>query len=359
MIELFKNVNIDWLGKRRIFIAISVTLMLAGLASAMYRHAFHPGGTEAFNLGIDFKGGTVVTADFKVRPAPEAIRDRLHAEGISDPVIQPVTDKPGEVFIRLPQMETGEAVAGQTQVDIGRKKVEEALKAFGTEVGVNDSFPAEGDAFKIAGTEAVGAVAGAALRNQAVAVTMLALVGMLLFIAFRFEWTYGAAAVIAVFHTVLITLGLFSIFQWEINLTVIAALLTLVGFDVNDSIVVFDRIRENLRMHPRANLYDVTNQSINQTLSRTIITAGLVFLSVLALVVFGGEVLRPFSLALLIGIVVGTYDSIAIASPIMVWWQQRLGRAGGAAAPGNSKVAAFRRAGAGAREPEGKKAKTA
>src|SRR5205807_9611727 len=129
---------------------------------------------------------------------------------------------------------------------------------------------------------------------------------------------------IAVFHTVLVTLGLFSIFQIEINLTVIAALLTLVGFDVNDSIVVFDRIRENLKLHRRMSLYDVTNLSINQTLSRTVITSGLVFLSVIALVLFGGATLRPFALALLMGIIFGTYSSIAIASPIMVWWQQRL-----------------------------------
>ena len=323
MFQLFQNVNLDWLKYRKVFIILSTAIMLAGLGSALARHAV-PGGTEAFNLGIDFKGGTVVTAEFKQRPAAEEIRDRLHAKGISDPIIQLLTDKPGQVLIRLPQMESGEAVAGQTQVDIGRNAVAQALSTFGTQVCVNDEFPAEGNAFKIIGTDAVGAVAGAALRNQAVAVTLLALVGILLYIAFRFEWTYGAAAVIAVFHDVLITLGIFSVFQFEVNLTVIAALLTLVGFSVNDTIVVFDRIRENLRMHRRSNLYDVTNDSINQTLSRTIITSGLVFLSVLALVFFGGEVLRPFSLALLIGIVFGTYSSVAIASPIMVWWQQRL-----------------------------------
>ena len=323
MFQLFQNVNLDWLKYRKAFILLSTTIMLAGLASALIRHA-QPGGTEAFNLGIDFKGGTVVTAEFKQRPSAEEIRDRLHAKGIADPIIQPLTDKPGQVLIRLPQMESGEAVAGQTQVDVGRAKVAEALSTFGTQVGVNDPFPAEGNAFKIIGTDAVGAVAGAALRNQAVAVTLLALVGILLYIAFRFEWTYGAAAVIAVFHDVLITLGFFSIFQFEVNLTVIAALLTLVGFSVNDTIVVFDRIRENLRMHRRSNLYDITNDSINQTLSRTIITSGLVFLAVLALVLFGGEVLRGFSVALLIGIVFGTYSSVAIASPIMVWWQQRL-----------------------------------
>jgi preprotein translocase subunit SecF len=165
------------------------------------------------------------------------------------------------------------------------------------------------------------------LRNQAIAVTIAALIGMLLFIAFRFEWTYGAAAVIAVFHTVLVTLGLFSIFQIEINLTVIAALLTLVGFDVNDSIVIFDRIRENRKLYRRMNLYDVTNLSINQTLSRTVITSGLVFLSVVAMVLLGGETLRPFSLALLMGIMFGTYDTIAVAGPIMVWWEKRIAAA--------------------------------
>jgi len=326
MFQILHNVNLDWLRYRKVFILISTAIMLAGLGSALVRHAV-PGGTEAFNLGIDFKGGTVVTADFKQRPAPEVIRDALHSAGVSDPIIQPVTDKEGQVLIRLPKMETGEAnAAGETQVDIGRKTVARALRTLTGDVQVepNAPFPAEGNAFKIVGTDAVGAVAGAALRNQAVAVTLLALIGILLYIGFRFEWTYGAAAVIAVFHDVLVTLGFFSIFQFEVNLTVIAALLTLVGFSVNDTIVIFDRIRENLRMHRRSTLYDVTNDSVNQTLSRTIITSGLVFLSVLAMVIFGGEVLRGFSVALLIGIIFGTYSSVAIASPIMVWWQQRL-----------------------------------
>ncbi|HYH86337.1 MAG TPA: protein translocase subunit SecF [Pyrinomonadaceae bacterium] len=324
MFQIFQNVSVDWLRYRKVFILISVAIMLGGLASALIRDRTE-GGTEAFNLGIDFKGGTVVTADFKQRPSAEDIRDRLRGAGVSDTIIQPITDKPGQVMIRLPKLEADENVsAEETQVIVGRKKVAEALSTFGVQVEVKQEFPAEGNAFKIIGTDAVGAVAGEALRNQAVAVTLLALVGILLYIAFRFEWTYGAAAVISVFHDVLVTLGFFSIFQFEINLTVIAALLTLVGFSVNDTIVVFDRIRENLRMHRRSTLYAVTNDSINQTLSRTIITNGLVFLSVLAMVLFGGDVLRSFSVALLIGIIFGTYSSIAIASPIMVWWQQRL-----------------------------------
>ena len=339
MFQILHNVNLDWLKYRKVFILISTVIMLSGLASALARQ-LTPGGTEAFNLGIDFKGGTVVTADFKERPTAEAIRDAIAAQGISDPIIQPVTDKPGEVLIRLPQIETGEQTAqGTTQVDLGRAKVATGLKSLtgGVQVDTNAPYPAEGNAFKILGTDAVGAVAGAALRNQAVAVTLLALVGILLYIAFRFEWTYGAAAVIAVFHDVLVTLGFFSIFQFEVNLTVIAALLTLVGFSVNDTIVIFDRIRENLRMHRRSNLYDVTNDSVNQTLSRTIITSGLVFLSVLAMVVFGGQVLRGFSVALLIGIIFGTYSSVAIASPIMVWWEQRLAASRAQAPPAGSR----------------------
>jgi preprotein translocase subunit SecF len=323
MVRLFHNVNFDWLANRRIFIVVSILLMLAGMGSAIVRYARHQ---DPFNLGVDFKGGTLITAKFKQRPSPEEIRAQLQHAQIHDAIIQPVGDKPDEVLIKLPRLGSEENAQDQAQVDVGRTRVADALKTFGKQVMPNEEFPADSNAFKIVGTDAVGAVAGAALRNQAVAVTLMALVGILVFISLRFEWTYGAAAVIAVFHDVLVTLGMFSIFQWEINLTVIAALLTLVGFSVNDTIVTFDRVRENLRLHRRESLYKITNDSINQTLSRTIITSGLVFLSVVAMALFGGEVLRPFSLALVIGIVFGTYSSIAIASPIMVWWQQRLER---------------------------------
>jgi preprotein translocase subunit SecF len=316
MFQLFHKVNIDWLGKRRIFIGLSIALMLAGMGTALYRHKFHPNGTDAFNLGVDFKGGTVVTAKFKQPPTVEALRAAIDKAGIHDVVIQPVLSRPGEFLIRVPQQAQATAQTDPSQTTVGvdpaRAKLGQAFKTFG-----------DGNA-EFLGTEAVSAIASSQLRTQAIAVTVAALVGMLLFIAFRFEWTYGAGAVIAVFHTVLVTLGLFSIFQIEINLTVIAALLTLVGFDVNDSIVIFDRIRENRKLYRRMSLYDVTNLSINQTLSRTVITSGLVFLSVIALVLLGGETLRPFSLALLMGILFGTYDTIAVAGPIMVWWERRL-----------------------------------
>lgn len=312
MFQILHDLNVDWLGRRRLFILISVLLMLAGLGSAFFRQL---SGRQPFNMGVDFKGGTVVTARFRQKPADESIRAALATKGIHDAVVQPVTDRPDTVLIKVP-LEEGKD---------GRTQVRDALNTFGAEAAPDREIEADQNAaYKIVGTDAVGAIAGVQLRNKAIAVTLAALVGILIYIAFRFEWTYGAAAVIAVFHDVLVTLGFFSIFQIEISLNVIAALLTLVGFSVNDTIVVFDRVRENRKLHRRDSLYKITNDAINETMSRTVITNGLVFLSVLALVLFGGDVLRGFSLALFIGVIFGTYSSIAIASPIMVWWEQRI-----------------------------------
>lgn len=348
MIQLFKSVNFDWLGNRKYFIAISIVLMLAGLASAVIRQSVQ-GGTEAFNLGVDFKGGTVLTVKFKQPPTADALRTAMGAAGVTDPIIQPSVDKPDEFLIKLSLETTGaeqpkttpvtnepNKAEGQTsatdetakaQVNPVVQKAKQALDTFGKEAKTEKLADDPDAAYKIVGTDAVGPIAGEQLRNQAIAVTLVACVAILIYVAFRFKFTYGAGAVIAVFHDVLVTLGVFSIFQWEINLTVIAAVLTIIGFSVNDSIVIFDRIRENLKMLRRESLYDITNQSINQTLSRTVITSGLVVLSTLALVLFGGEVLQSFSRALLVGFIFGAYSTIAIASPIMVWWQQRLDEA--------------------------------
>ncbi|PYU57071.1 MAG: protein translocase subunit SecF [Acidobacteria bacterium] len=187
--------------------------------------------------------------------------------------------------------------------------------------------------FAIRNVEVVGPKVGAELRRQAIFVTLYALGGMLVYIAFRFEWVYGAAAVLAVFHDVLITLGFFSLLHFEISLTVIAALLTLVGYSMNDTIVIFDRIRENNRLLRKESFSDVVNKSINQTLSRTILTSGLTFLTVLVLFLMGGQVLRAFSFALVVGIVVGTYSSFGIAAPLVVAWNRWRGQ-GAAAGPG-------------------------
>ena len=182
--------------------------------------------------------------------------------------------------------------------------------------------------FGIRNVEIVGPQVGQQLRKQAILATLYSLGGMLIYLGFRFEWIYGVAAVLTVFHDTLITVGAFSLLNWEISLTVIAAILTLIGYSNNDTIVVFDRIRENIKLLRREKLADIVNKSINQTLSRTILTAGLTFLTVLALFLFGGEVLHGFSFALVIGILIGTYSSIAIAAPILVAYQEWRGERG-------------------------------
>ena len=327
MLEIFKNINVDWMGWRKPLIFVSIIILLAGLFSAIGRQ-MTPGGTDAFNLGVDFKGGSVVTAKFRERPNTDDIRTALQAAGVSEAVIQDSTDKTDEVLIKVPNLGERKDVCPDVDGEASRCFVKKALDALGKEAeGAKTLQEDPTAAYKIVGTDTVGPVASEQLRNQAVIATLLGLVGILLFIAFRYDWTYAAGAVIAVFHDVLITLAFFSVFQWEVSLTVLAAMLTLVGFSVNDSIVIFDRIRENITLHRGKSIYTLTNDSINQTMSRTIVTNGLVFLAVLALVLFGGEVLRGFSLALFVGSITGTYSTIAIASPIAIWWQGKLGGA--------------------------------
>jgi preprotein translocase subunit SecF len=195
--------------------------------------------------------------------------------------------------------------------------------------------------FGVYQVEIVGPQVGEQLKGQAIRAVAYSLLGMLIYLGFRFEWIYGVAAVITVFHDTLITVGAFSLTNKEISLTVIAAILTLIGYSNNDTIVIFDRIRENLRTMRREKLSEVVNRSINQTLSRTILTAGLTFLTVLALYLFGGEVLHGFSFALVVGILIGTYSSIAIAAPILVAyqdWRQTKGKAPVVVATGKGKA---------------------
>ena len=303
MIELFHGSNIDWLGKRKLFLVISGSLMALGMISLLAK-----GG---FRYGVDFRGGTIVRVRFQERPPVEQIRTLLRENGAQDSVIQELRGAgagANDVIIEF------EGASEEADASLGREIITSAL---------NKGFQAK---FEVVSATSVGPKVGADLRRQAVFATLYALGGILVYIAFRFEWIYGAAAVFAVFHDTLVTLGLFSLFNREINLTVIAALLTLVGYSVNDTIVVFDRVRENLKIRRRDDLSAIMNDSINQTLSRTILTSGLTFLTVLALFIFGGEIINHFAFAMVIGIIVGTYSSIAIAAPLVLVYTNVRGR---------------------------------
>lgn len=291
MVELFKGIKVDWLGKRKLFFAISIMLLLIGMASLIIK--------GQFRYGMDFKGGTLVRVRFNEVVDIGEVRKQLPGANIQ--AIRTTETGSGSEF----QIELEKATENE-DASAGHEKVNKALSS---------AFAGK---FEIRGSESVSAKVGNDLRRRAVQATLLALAGILVYIAFRFEWIYGAAAVFAVFHDALVTLGFFSLFDYEINLTVIAALLTLVGYSVNDTIVVFDRVRENLKTRRRDDLETVLNDSINQTLSRTILTSGLTFLTVMALFLFGGDIINNFAFAMVVGIIVGSYSSIAVAAPLVL-----------------------------------------
>ena len=372
--EFFRNANIDFLGKKWYFLAFSLVFSVAGLLSMLFWHGIP--------LGVDFRGGTLVYVKFSHAPDDNAIRAAMDRAGLHNARIQRYGAAPNnEVLIALEEKETSEQAldrgklqiinalesnAPQGKLDLNNTS-SSALTNYllqkdplhaGTDAnqryaaqaqaivnyrdktrgGVLSSFdelkgiadPAvvaalrEGfylSDFGVRNVEIVGPQVGKQLQTQAKLAVLYSLAGMLVYLGFRFEWIYGVAAVVTVLHDTLITVGAFSLTSKEISLTVIAAILTLIGYSNNDTIVIFDRIRENLKLMRREKLADVVNKSINQTLSRTILTAGLTFLTVLALYLFGGEVLHAFSFALVIGILIGTYSSIAIAAPILVAYQ--------------------------------------
>ena len=373
--EFFRNPNIDFLGKKWYFLAFSLVFSVAGVLSIFFWHGIP--------LGVDFSGGTLVYVKFATQPNDNAIRASLDKAGLHQARIQRFGQPANnEVLISLEEKETSEQALdrGKTQIinalesnapggkqdlnnagslTILNYLLEKDPLHLGTDAnqrysalaraitdyrdktkgGVLHSLdelkavvPGEVAAslqdgfflsdFGVRNVEIVGPQVGAQLRRQAVLAVLYSLLGMLVYLWFRFELIYGVAAVVTVFHDTLITVGAFSLANKEVSLTVIAAILTLVGYSNNDTIVVFDRIRENLKLLRREKLSDIVNKSINQTLSRTILTAGLTFLTVLALYLFGGEVLNGFSFALVIGILIGTYSSIAIAAPILVAYQE-------------------------------------
>jgi preprotein translocase subunit SecF len=386
-VEFFRNTNIDFLGKKWYFLAFSLIFSIAGLLSIFFWHGIP--------FGVDFKGGTLVYVKFAEAPNLKEIRTLMDRAGLKDPRIQaygPANNN--EVLVALEQRETSEAAldqgkntiiraleANQTQpsgkqdlnntgpsslqqyllskdpMHLGGIDAAQRYLAIAQQIddyrnkqrgGVLRSVddlkavaPAEVLAvmeqdfytsnFAVRNVEIVGPQVGGQLRKQALWATLYSLGGMLIYLWFRFELIYGVGAVVACFHDTIITIGFFSLLNKDITLTVIAAILTLIGYSMNDTIVVYDRIRENIKLLRREALADVVNKSINQTLSRTILTSGLTFLTVLSLYVFGGEVLRGFSLALVIGILIGTYSSIAVAAPMLVayqeWRSRKIGRA--------------------------------
>ncbi len=300
--ELFRNANIDWLGKKWYFLSFSLVFSVAGVFSMIFWHGIP--------RGVDFKGGTEITVPFDAPPNVDHIRQALEKAGVKDFTTQQISSPTGqkgnnEVVISLPQ-----STATDQQHDAGRTAIENALSSNYHDSGYGQPS-----------VEIVGPTAGTQLQHQAELATLYSLIGMLVYLWFRFELIYGVAAVVAVFHDTLITVGAFSLTNQEITLTVIAAILTLIGYSMNDTIVVFDRIRENLAISRRESLTDVVNRSINQTLSRTVISSGLTFLTVMSLYLFGGAVLHGFSFALVVGILIGTYSSIAVAAPMLVAYQ--------------------------------------
>ena len=372
--EFFRNPNIDFLGKKWYFLAFSLVFSVAGVLSMLFWHGIP--------YGVDFRGGTLVYVKFAQTPDDGAIRAAMDRAGLHNARIQRYGQAANnEVLIDVSEKETGEQALDKSKLEIihalesnapadkldlnnesmltvksyllqkdplhlgsdaaeryaqtaqaildYRDKTKGGVLSSIDEVkavadpavvaSLKDGFFLSG--FSVRNVEIVGPQVGEQLRTQAKLATLYSLAGMLVYLAVRFEWIYGVAAVITVFHDTLITVGAFSLVNKEISLTVIAAILTLIGYSNNDTIVVFDRIRENLKLMRREKLSDIVNRSINQTLSRTILTAGLTFLTVLALYLFGGEVLHGFSFALVIGILIGTYSSIAIAAPILVAYQ--------------------------------------
>lgn len=317
--EFFHNPRIDWLGKKWYFLAFSLIFSVAGVAKMAWNWTHTVEGVHSpVPLSVDFRGGTQVQVQFKQAPNLNEVRQAVDASGIHDARIENYDlehPENHEVLISLPEQ------MNENTLDAGRTQIDNALKT---------RFP---NGYIIRGVQVVGPTVGHQLERQAAIATLLSLAGMLVYLWFRFQLIYGVAAVVACFHDTLITVGFFALTGQEISLTVIAAILTLIGYSMNDTIVVFDRIRENLRISRREPLEDLVNRSINQTLSRTVLTSGLTFLTVLSLYIFGGQVLRGFSFALVVGILIGTYSSIAVAAPMLVAYQEWRAGKGQAALP--------------------------
>jgi preprotein translocase subunit SecF len=301
--HIFKNPNFNFVRWRWHAIVLSWVVILAGLVTIWQK---------GMPLGVEFSGGTIVIARFEEVPDVERIRAALDQamSGVGQTaVVQRYGDPAAkQVMIRVPTVgaETGGSLSETAET------VMSSLKA----AGLNpDPQPV--------GTEIVGPSVGEQLTRRGVLATVLALAGILLYVAFRFQFSFAVGAVVATVHDLLVTFAFLAFFRYDLSLNVIAALLTITGYSVNDTIVIFDRVRENLRSHRRDTVANVVNLAVNQTLGRTAITAGTTLLSVLALYLFGGEVLKGFAFTMLVGVITGTYSSVFIASAIVLIWQGR------------------------------------
>ena len=286
------GINIDFVGKRKIFITISLLIIVIGIISLIVK-----GGPK---YGVDFAGGTLTQIKFKKNVTINQLRKSM-GKSVS---IQNFGSE-NEYLLRFPQ--TSSDTSGLAK-DISKK----LTSAFG-----------KGN-FEIRRIEMVGPKIGKDLREKGLLSIIVALIGILIYISIRFEFRFAIGAIIALCHDVLITLGVFSLLNKEIDLTTLAAFLTIVGYSLNDTIIVYDRIRENMKKYVKGNFPNIINRSVNETLSRTILTSGTTLFVVFALFLFGGGVIHDFSFALLVGIIVGTYSSIYIASPVLILFEKKI-----------------------------------
>ncbi len=313
--QILNNAHFDFIRWRWHAIALSLVLVLAGIGIV---------ATKGMPLGIDFTGGTLVIAKFSAPTTEDAVRNALSSLP-GEKVVQQYGDAAAnELMIRLPQSQTSEEGFSLEQ---GSRDIEAAL----TKAGLPK--------YEIVGREFVGPTIGADLQRKGIYATLLSILGITAYIAVRFRFSFALGAIAATFHDVFVVFAFLAFFGYELSLTVVAAILTITGYSVNDTIVIFDRVRENSRLLRKDPLEKVVNLSVNQTLSRTIITAGTTFLSVLALYLFGGEVLEGFAFAMLVGIISGTYSTIFIAAAIAIILSGRKAPAGRAAVPVEEAVA--------------------
>ena len=294
MIELIKNPNINFLGKRNIAFLVSGIFAIIGII-AIVRIA-----TGHANLGIDFAGGTAIQLKFEKNIALHDVRLALESGGLKDFDLQDLPTE-NKILIRV-------------------KKTEQELGLVSENITNSISQKILNNTYVVDSTTVVGPKVGGRLRADAAKAVAMAIIGILIYVAFRFQFKFGVGATIATFHDVLAVLGIFYLMGKEINLILITALLTLAGYSLTDTVVVFDRIRENLKLKQKDSVESVMNTSINEVLSRTIITSTTVLLTSIALFFFGGEVLHDFSLAMIMGVIIGTYSSIFVASPVVLLW---------------------------------------